>query len=197
MPSQGSGPGSGSYVLALCGMPGSGKGEIADIAGDLSIPILSMGDIVREMFASECPGRSESETGIFADEQRKTYGKDIWARRLIDRMNLIIRGDPKIAIIDGLRSRYESDLFREAWGDDFMVIAVHSSPKDRCERLLTRGRGDDPSAKSKFDERDRRELDWGLGEVISMADIMILNDGSRDDLRSASRDLLISLGGGA
>ncbi|MGA1822163.1 MAG: AAA family ATPase [Thermoplasmatota archaeon] len=185
-----------NLVLALCGMPGSGKGEIAEIASELSIPILSMGDIVRERFSADCPGRAKAETGIFADEQRKAHGKDIWARRLIDRMNGIIEGGARIAIIDGLRSRYESDLFREAWGDRFKVLAVHSSPGDRYRRLLVRGRGDDPSNRDEFDERDSRELGWGLGDVISTADIMMVNDGSIEVLMDAARDLLLSLEGG-
>ena len=35
-------------VLAVCGMPASGKGEFAAILKDRGIPILSMGDMIRE-----------------------------------------------------------------------------------------------------------------------------------------------------
>ena len=34
-------------VLAVCGLPGSGKGEFASVMERNKIPILSMGDMVR------------------------------------------------------------------------------------------------------------------------------------------------------
>ena len=40
-----------SRVLAVCGMPGSGKGEFAQIFMDAGIPVRSMGDMVREEVA--------------------------------------------------------------------------------------------------------------------------------------------------
>ena len=40
-----------SRVLAVCGMPGSGKGEFAQIFIDAGIPVRSMGDMVREEVA--------------------------------------------------------------------------------------------------------------------------------------------------
>jgi len=40
-----------SRVLAVCGMPGSGKGEFAQVFMDAGIPVRSMGDMVREEVA--------------------------------------------------------------------------------------------------------------------------------------------------
>jgi dephospho-CoA kinase len=89
---------------------------------------------------------------------------------------------------------YEVDMFRERWGPDFRIMALHSSPGTRYRRLLARGRPDDPIDRSMFDERDRRELAWGLGEVIAVADIMLLNEGTLEDLGDKSRDILSILG---
>ena len=41
-----------SLVLAVCGMPGSGKGEFASIFIEQNIPVLSMGDMIRAEVAS-------------------------------------------------------------------------------------------------------------------------------------------------
>ena len=35
------------HAIAVCGMPGSGKGEFARIIADNGIPVRSMGDMVR------------------------------------------------------------------------------------------------------------------------------------------------------
>ena len=34
-------------VVAVCGMPGSGKGEFAAVLSDAGVPIVSMGDMIR------------------------------------------------------------------------------------------------------------------------------------------------------
>ena len=42
-----------SQVVAICGMPGSGKGEFAKIVARHDIPVRSMGDMVRAEVESE------------------------------------------------------------------------------------------------------------------------------------------------
>ncbi len=177
-------------ILAMCGMPGSGKGEAAMIAKGMDIPVFSMGDVVREYFAIYCHGRDPIETGIYADEERREHGKDIWAIRLMEKVDEVGRGEHDIILIDGLRSSYEVGLFRSHWGDDLRILAVHSSPGTRFRRLSERGRGDDSVDRKVFDERDSRELGWGLGEVIAMSDIMIINEGAIEDLEREIKKVL-------
>ena len=73
-------------VFSFCGMPGCGKGVISDHLMKRNIPIFSMGDTVREHFQRDHPERPPEETGQYANEQRELHGKDIWARRLIERI---------------------------------------------------------------------------------------------------------------
>ena len=177
-------------VLAVCGMPGSGKGEIAGVARGKGIKVHSMGDVVREFFARECPERDPIETGMYADMERKKHGKDIWARRLVETLERELTPETDLVMIDGLRSKMESDLFRSRWGRQFLVLAVHSSPDKRFNRLSRRGRGDDSTDRNKFDERDDRELGWGLGEVISRAEIMIVNGSRIETFKQQVNNLL-------
>ncbi len=170
-------------IIALCGMPGSGKGEAAEIALSKNIPVFSMGDIVRRSFRETFPDRDPVETGIYANEERDLHGKDIWARRLMSKIDRAARGQNGLFIIDGLRSRYEADLFRQHWNKDLLIMAVHTSPELRFNRLKERGRGDDSSSRTVFDERDQRELGWGLGEVIALADIVVINEGDLETFR--------------
>ena len=174
-------------VVALCGMPGSGKGEFAEIARSLNIPVYSMGDVVRDYFKEYFPNRDPAEIGGFADEERKERGDGIWARRLIEKIQR--EGGDELVIIDGLRSRHESDLFSDEWGDRFIVCAIHSSPNTRFKRLRDRGRGDDPKTRYQFNNRDIRELGWGLGDVIALADIMVLNEGTVKEIRGKAKEM--------
>ena len=70
---------SGGYmgrVLAVCGMPASGKGEFAAILKDRGIPILSMGDMIRE----EVRHRQLQETPEIFGEIATRYDIDFYLR---------------------------------------------------------------------------------------------------------------------
>ncbi|MGA1873970.1 MAG: AAA family ATPase [Thermoplasmatota archaeon] len=179
-------------IIAVCGMPGCGKGEFTGIVKDLGFPVYSMGDVVRFHFRNEFPGRDPIETGIFADMERKKHGSDIWAKRLVQLVDSRLGPGDEIVLIDGLRSRHEKELFRDHWGPDFRVLALHSSPETRFRRLSERGRGDDSPDRKVFDQRDKRELGWGLGDVIAQADRVLVNEGTLEELRSAARSLIDS-----
>jgi len=91
-----------------------------------------------------------------------------------------------VVVVDGARSLEEAEAFREAF--DVILIAVHASPKTRFERILRRGRSDDILTWNEFVKRDRRELGFGLGSAIALADHMIINEGSLEDfMRSADK----------
>jgi dephospho-CoA kinase len=53
----------------------------------------------------------------------------------------------------------------------------------RRKRAIARGRTDDSKNLKDLEERDRREIRWGLQKVIADADIVIPNNGSLDDLK--------------
>jgi dephospho-CoA kinase len=60
------------------------------------------------------------------------------------------------------------------------MIAVHAAPKIRFERIMIRGRQDDTRTWEEFRARDRRELRYGIGNTIALADKMLLNEESTD-----------------
>jgi dephospho-CoA kinase len=71
-----------------------------------------------------------------------------------------------------------------------VVVAVHSSPKTRYERLAARGRSDDPMSWEEFVDRDARELGVGIGDVIALAQEMLINETSFEDMSAASEAVL-------
>jgi dephospho-CoA kinase len=75
-----------------------------------------------------------------------------------------------------------------------IVVAVHSSPETRFRRLQERGRSDSPSDWSEFQERDRREIGWGLAELIALADEMLVNDSDLATYHSRTKGLMWRLG---
>lgn len=169
-------------VFSFCGMPGCGKGVISDHLMEKNIPIFSLGDTVREHFQRDHPGRPAEETGLYANEQRELHGKEIWALRLIERIEK--GSDGGILVIDGLRSQYERSIFQGRWGERFHVVSIFCPADVRYERLRERGRNDAPASRVDFDERDSRELGWGLGDLMALSDHMIRNLSTPEELCS-------------
>lgn len=182
-------------VVMVTGMPGSGKTAFREVAKGMGLPIVTMGDVVREHAAAAGLKPDDVSIGTFAGEERKRRGDDIWARRTLDRLRKMqaVKG---AVVIDGVRSLAEVKRFRAALGRTMVLTAIHASPAVRFRRLKTRGRADDPRAPAHLSRRDGRELAWGLGTAIALADESIVNEGSIELFRRRCRALLKKYTGG-
>lgn len=169
-------------VIFIAGMPGSGKSEAVRVFRSHGLAVVNMGDVVRE----EARRRGKTETpeslGEVSVSLRSEYGEEEIARRCIDRIKKEL-SQGKNVIVEGVRSLQEIRYFKNNLKDDFSILAIHSSPRTRYKRLKARGRGDDPANWKTFEERDLRELGYGMGSAISLADYMVVNEGSLEDLR--------------
>jgi len=176
-------------VVCVAGMPGCGKDELLGVARDLGFSIVRMGDVVREEATRRGLPITDEAVGGMAHAERQAHGFGIWAERTLPR----IRGEH--VLVDGLRGRAELDVFRKAFGEGLVVLAVHASPKTRYERMMRRRRPDDAMSVEAFRVRDVRELSWGLGDVIAIADLVLVNEGSLEDFRRQARAALGRLHG--
>ena len=170
-------------LIITTGMPGAGKEEFMLAASDSGIPFLRMGDIVREFHSKRDEKDKDLSVGQLANLDRQRYGFDIWAKRAMEKMS----GD--IFMIDGCRSMDEVRAYRNLT-DDVNIVAIFASPKTRYDRLVKRAREDAPKNIDEFNERDNRELGWGLGETMALADRMIINESSLDDFKKAVKELM-------
>ena len=157
-------------ALCVTGMPGSGKEVFLEEASRKGLSVVRMGDVVREEAARRGIDLTDADVGGMADREREAQGSDIWARRTLER----IRTDR--VVIDGLRSLEELDSFAARF-DDLVIVAVHASQATRYRRIAERARPDDITSEDAFRTRDRRELRWGLGGVIALADEVVVNEG--------------------
>ena len=173
--------------MIVTGMPGTGKEEFLNVAVGMGIPFIRMGDVVREAYSLRDASCKDMSVGEFAESERKKYGYNIWAKRSLDRMS------GNIFLVDGCRSVDEVNAFRSLT-DDVTVIAVHSSPETRYERLLKRNRSDAPSSIEEFMERDDREIGWGIARIIALSDITIPNETTLEEFRERSRNVLERMG---
>lgn len=173
-------------IVGLSGMPGSGKSIVVTIAQNLGFGIVVMGDVVREESKRRGLPLNPNNIGEVMLDLRKSGGKSIIAKKCIPKIKATTN---KKVIIDGIRSLHELNLFKKYF-TEFHLISVHSSPGTRYGRLNQRGRSDDSNDPRLFVERDKRELDVGLGKVIAMADYMIINEGNIEDIKRSSYEIL-------
>ena len=166
-------------LLLITGMAGSGKTTLSQIIIDSGIRVITMGDVIRDIAKRQGVEPSTENLGVIAKKIREESPEAV-AVRCID---LLYTMDPGLVVVDGIRSLAEVEAFEEAF--DVILIAVHTSPLSRFKRLTRRGRSDDPESWEEFRERDRRELDFGIGEAIACADIMIVNDDGIDSLKKS------------
>ncbi|HUJ84624.1 MAG TPA: AAA family ATPase [Candidatus Acidoferrales bacterium] len=173
-------------VVGLAGMPGSGKSLVVDAARELGYEIVVMGDVVRAETIKRGFDLTAQNVGRVMLELRAEGGNAVVASKCIPRIEE--QSGDKV-LVDGLRSLYEVDTFKANF-NKFSVAAVHASPETRFSRLFTRRRSDDPNVWDAFYERDMRELGVGLGNVIAMAEQLIVNDNSAEEAKGAVRKAL-------
>jgi dephospho-CoA kinase len=172
-------------------MPASGKSEAVQLAKDKGIPVVRMGDLVWEETKRQGKPLDDKNVGSVATSMRKKHGMDVWARRTVEKIHFLKKA-PHL-VIDGVRNMEEIEYFKKELGSDFFVVAVDAPDELRRKRAIARGRTDDSKDLKDLEERDKREISWGLQKVIADADIVIPNNGSLDKFRKQVLALLNNL----
>lgn len=177
-------------LIAFVGMPASGKSEASNVAKRLGIPVVSMGDAVREEAAKLGLSLTDENVGGTGTALRKKEGMDAVARRCVPKIHSL---KAPLAVVDGIRNIEEINYFKKQFGRDFKLIAIHSPLELRFERIKKRLRQDDMSSIKELEKRDKREAGWGLLEAIEIADIKIENTGSLEKFKKRVEELLGNL----
>lgn len=176
-------------VIGVVGLPGSGKSEAAEVARELGLPIVTMGDVVR----AACRERGldpATHHGQVAQALREEEGPAAIAERTLPRIEEALETHGTV-LVDGIRSAAEVETFVEAFGEGFILLRVEAPFELRAQRIEARGRdaGEAEGGEAVAD-RDARELGFGMGEAMGEADVVIENDGSLEAFHDAVRELL-------
>ena len=176
-------------VIGIVGLPGSGKSEAATVAAEMGVPVVTMGDVIR----AECRERGldpATDHGTVAKALREENGRGAIAQRSLPIIDDELAGVETV-VVDGIRSDVEVEAFREAFGESFVLVEIAAPFEARAERLDLRGR--DASAEEGGESlaaRDERELGFGMGEAMAMADVTIENTDSLDRFQPRVRTLI-------
>jgi dephospho-CoA kinase len=159
-------------------MPGAGKSTVANSLKDRGFLVITMGDVIREEALRLKLDLNDTNLGKLMVKLREEFGPGAVAELVIRKIDTILVSSgnrhTSVLIADGIRSIAEVGVLKRV--GHVRLLAIHASRDIRFVHLKERRRTDAPLAQSDFMERERRELDVGISEVIALADEVIANN---------------------
>ena len=180
----------GMKVVAIVGMTGSGKSEVARFFSDRGYATVRFGDITDAAVREKgLPFTEENERPV-RENIRKEHGMAAYAKLSVPRIDNALKTSK--VVVDGLYSWEEYIYLKDYYNDKFFIIAVWASPEDRYRRLT--GRKVRPLSLKEAVGRDRAEIEnLNKGGPIAMADFTMLNTGSMSDLKKQVERIIARL----
>lgn len=176
------------HVVAVVGLTGSGKSEIAQMLIDRGYVRVRFGDATDMELKRRGLAVSEANERVVREDLRRALGMAAYAILNRPRMDEVL-AQGKNVVADGLRSWAEYVLLKEHYGDRLLVVAVHAPPEVRRERLAKRPVR--PLTPEEVKSRDYAEIEkLDMGGPIAMADRVIVNDGPMEKLKEAVEAIL-------
>ena len=174
-------------VIALVGMPGSGKSEAAAVFVAHGYNSIRFGDVTDEGVRQKGLPLNEDNERLVREELRKQHGMAAYAVLNLPRIQEALK--QYNVIIDGLYSWEEHKYLKEKLAGNLVTIAVWSPPALRYARLT--GRKVRPLTEEQARSRDHAEIEnVNKGGPIAMADFVIVNDSSLESLVSQTEKII-------
>ena len=170
-------------VIGVVGYPASGKGEFSQIAAGLGIPVVVMGDIIRRQVSAQGLALTDENIGATARKLREDFGMDAVAMLTAEEVG---KQHTDVVVIDGIRGDAEVRYFRSVF-PTFVLVAVEASFPVRLSRMQVRGRSDDTTTAESLKGRDEREESFGLATAMTLAEVRLVNESTRDVYEAAGR----------
>jgi dephospho-CoA kinase len=168
-------------VIGLTGPNASGKGEVAKLLAEAGFTLHSLSDIVRESAAERSLEMSRDNLIAVGVRLRVEEGPGVLAARILPRLE-------GRAVVDSIRGPAEVARLRTL--PRFILLGIDAPVNVRFERAVKRGRLGDGATLEEFirkEERENSEAETGqqLRRTLALADRVIRNDGTLDDLRAS------------
>jgi dephospho-CoA kinase len=183
-------------IVGLTGPNAAGKGEVARFLTERGFAYHSLSDVVREEAGARGLDHSRENLIRVGNELRSKVGPGVLADRIAARL----RGDGGApegkgggrgpggrTVIDSVRSPAEVTVLRTLPG--FILLGVNAPIEVRFARSRSRARIGDGATIEEFVRKEALENSTDpaaqqLGQTFALADVVVLNDGTIQQLRS-------------
>jgi dephospho-CoA kinase len=183
-------------IIGITGTLASGKTSVKDffLSRFPSSYFISLSDIIEEELLKEGKELKRENFIEKGNELRKRYGDQVLVE--VVTLTLSEKIEKQFLIIDGIRNPGEVEFLRKKFGKDFILIAVDAPREIRFRRLRERKKEGDPKTFEEFLEIDETDLgknqpEYGqkVGECLKLADYLIINDGSINELNKKLEEI--------
>jgi dephospho-CoA kinase len=176
-------------VVAIVGMAGAGKSEVARVFEEHGFKKVRFGDITDEELRNRGMEPNEENERYIRQQLRKEHGMAVYSKLNLPGIDSLLKSSN--VVVDGLYSWEEYILLKEYYGGQFTTIAIWASPATRHARLAHRA--ERPLTLEEAANRDKSEIEnINKGGPIAMADFTIVNEASFEELeREAERVLSV------
>lgn len=190
------------FIIGVTGGIGAGKSSLAELLAEAGLPLLDADQISHEM--TKAGGRSmpEIEACFGADYLNPDGSLDRKAmaalafqdKKSLDTLSTIIHHDVLLTIADRLQELSQSKAqavvldvpipVKHGFLDRCdLVISVWADEEVRLERLEKRGM-------PREEAQRRMAVQLSQAEYEKLSDLLVLNNGSREDLRKQAQKIL-------
>jgi dephospho-CoA kinase len=213
-------------IIGFVGLPGSGKGEASKIARLHGLAVVVMGDVIRQEAARQGLELTDQNLGRIGNALRAAEGPDAVAKRTFERalatgkdtvvvdglrsreevdffrshadeFHLIEVCAPAQARLKWLAARGRPDDPVKSCANDCQEKAADYQEADADPRIISSCEEPDRLMAAALEQRECREMGWGMCEAMKVADLKLRNDGNLDDFRENVKRLLSLLVTGA
>lgn len=181
-------------VFAIVGMAGTGKSEVIKyLQKKYRWPKVYIPEILFEELKKQNLELNWKNEKKIREEMRKEHGQNVFVERSLPKIREELKSS-RVVILESLYGWGEHEILKKAYPDYFTVIGVWASPAVRFERIKNRSYRPIKTFK-EFQERDRNEIEvTEKGGPIAIADYMLLNNGSIDDIHREIDRIMIKEG---
>jgi dephospho-CoA kinase len=174
-------------VVAIVGMAGAGKSEVARVLEKHGFKKVRFGDITDEEIKKRGLEANEENERYIREQLREKHGMAAYAKLNLPRIDSSLKSSD--VVVDGLYSWEEYTLLKEHYWERLSVLAVWASPATRHARLAHRA--ERPLTLEEAASRDKSEIEnSNKGGPIAMADFTIVNEASLEELKRETKQVL-------
>lgn len=181
-------------VVGVVGPIASGKGELVKTLETKDFARYSLSERIREELVKQGFEETRENLQDMGDKLRHRYGDDVLVLSTLEKVSK----SGKRVVIESIRNPAEIVSLRQYL--DAFILGISASQEKRFEHILARGRDGDPETWEEFKALDDREIaiqaesSQQVEKCLKMADRVIQNEGTLEDLRESIEGVLQDLG---
>ena len=173
-------------TIGLTGTNGSGKGAAAEYFIGKGYAFYSLSDVIREELKKDGLEPTRDNLIRKGNELRSIKGADFLAKQVMDKVE-------SKSVIDSIRNPEEIRFLKS--NKNFILLAIDANVELRYERVKKRGRNESAATLQEFIEKEDEEktsnpTQQQLHTCFEMADFIVLNEGSLEDLNNKLEEFL-------